>query len=437
MAEKMLGEEEKKKVLFEVQSKECAKVLSSAFSAVFQEHKALDHFLTGIFRNNPKYGSKDRKRIGDRVFKVFRDYGFLCQLLEEKERTAENCLLLSAVFAGEKTFPECWKNSCPFPEEKLLQAAGKENILSVMQFLSAGKTFTYTDNLPAWSLCRFPEGTGEKIGEELLKRSPVWFRLNFPNEEKKREKICKEFASYDLELFFHPVKKDAFCVKGDTRVALQNFSTFREGLFEVQDLSSQCIGYGYEKEEEVRSILDCCAGGGGKTLQMASFLHSRNIPGKVFAWDIRKNKLEEALRRGKKAGFRNIVILEAFPEKEKFDKVLVDAPCSGSGRWRRAPEGRFLLTEKELNELTFLQREILEKAAERVKNNGILLYGTCSLFTDENIKNIHLFLEKHPEFVLEEFISPLTGEKCPGYLEIFPFNGNCDGAFAARMRKRK
>lgn len=437
MAEKMVEEEGKKRVLFEVQSKECAKVLSSAFTAVFKEKKALDHFLTGVFRSNPKYGSKDRKRIGNCIFRVFRDYGFLCQILEEKDRTAENCLLLSSVFAGEKTYPQCWENSCCFPEEKLLEAAGKENILSAVQLLSGGKTFTFTDNLPSWSLSHFPEGMGEKIAEDFLKRSPVWFRLNFPYEEKKKEKICKEFASRDLELSFHPVKKDAFCVKEDKRVFLQDFSTFREGLFEVQDLSSQCIGYEDGRERNLKKILDCCAGGGGKTLQMASFLHSRKIPGKVYAWDIRKNKLEEALRRGKKAGLSNIVILESFPENEEFDKVLVDAPCSGSGRWRRAPEQRFLLTENALKELTFLQMQILEKAAGRVKNNGILLYGTCSLFTDENLMNIHSFLAKHPEFVLEEFVSPLTGEKSEGFLTIYPSSGNCDGAFVARMRKRK
>lgn len=432
-----MSREEKKDFLFEAQAKECAKVLFGAFEAVFQKKQALDHFLTGVFRNNPKYGSKDRKRIGNALFRVFRDYGFIATLLSEEERIAENCLLVSSVLAGEKVFPQCWINAAVFSEKELFAAACKEEILSRLQALAKEKKlFSITDNLPQWCMKYFPEGREREFAFSLLKRSPVWFRLNFPHEEKKCALIHKEFASKGLELVFHGVKKDAFSVKEDKRVLLQDFSTFRAGLFEVQDLSSQCIGNEGNIQEDFAKILDYCAGGGGKSLQMASFLNSKKSSGKVYAWDIRKNKLSEALRRGKKAGFKNIVLLDSCPDKGLFDKVVVDAPCSGSGRWRRAPEQRFLLTEEELISLADIQLEILEKAAERVKENGVLVYGTCSVFAIENTENIQRFLSKHPEFALEEFVSPLTGEKCPGFLEIFPSDGDCDGAFTARMRRR-
>ena len=421
--------------------RECASVLSCALIAVFREHQALDHFLNRLFRSNSKYGSKDRRRIGDALFRVFRDYGFLQILLREEDRSAENLLLYSSVLAGEKEYPACLLEKSPLPEEKLLEIAGKKDFSE--RISSFGQELSLTDNLPQWLLPCFPSrSAAEDVAESLLTRSPLWFRLNFPGDGRKRKKILDEFASKDIPLFFHEIKKDAFCIGNDKRVQLQEFMTFREGLFEIQDLSSQCIGSGCmysemekEKEDFIR-ILDCCAGGGGKTLQMASLLHEKGRNGKVFAWDIRKNKLEETFRRGKKAGLKNIVLLDSFPAGKTFDKVLVDAPCSGSGRWRRAPEQRLLLTEEELDQVVATQWEILENAAKCVKENGILIYGTCSVFYKENMGIIEKFLACHPEFSPEGFASPLTGEMCPGNLYILPSNGNCDGSFVARMRKK-
>ena len=423
----------------EAQAKECARVLSDALTAVFQKHYALDHFLTGMFRNNPKYGSKDRRRIGDALFRVFRDYGFLQHLLSPEERCAENLLLYSSVLAGEKEYPAVWLEKCGSPEEKLLEIAGKATFSERIQFF--GKKLSLKDNLPSILLSCFPsEAAAEDVAVSLLKRSPLWFRLNFPGDGRKTERIIREFAAKGIELCFHSVKKDAFRVGNDKKVQLQEFVTFREGLFEIQDLSSQCIGasciFSANAEEDAAAILDCCAGGGGKSLQMAAFLHEKNKKGHVFAWDIRQNKLQETCRRGKKAGLKNITVLESFPEGKIFDKVLVDAPCSGSGRWRRAPEQRFLLTEEELDKVTETQLEILENAVKCVKVGGVLIYGTCSVFYQENMGNIEKFLSGHPEFYLEEFVSPLTGEMCSGALSILPSDGNCDGAFAARMRKK-
>ena len=428
---------EKISYIKEAQFRECASVLADALKAVYEEHQALDHFLNKLFRSNPKYGSKDRRRIGDALFRVFRDYGFLEKLLKKEERSAENLLIYSSLLAGEKEIPASRLEKCPLGEKLFLEIAGKENFYA--RLITFGKELVAEDNFPRWLLPCFPSCEAARdVADSLLERSPLWFRLNFPGDGKKTEKILKEFAAKDIVLLFHPFKKDAFRIAVDKKVQLQEFVTFRDGLFEIQDLSSQCIGAGYAGEvnnEKHFSILDCCAGGGGKTLQMASFLHETGTAGKVFAWDIRRNKLEETFRRGKKAGLRNIAILESFPAGKKFDKVLVDAPCSGSGRWRRAPEQRFLLTEEELEKVVSSQLEILENAAKCVKNGGVLVYGTCSVFYRENMGNIKNFLEKHPEFTLEKFSSPLTGILTDGTLSILPSHGDCDGAFVARMRR--
>ena len=123
----MSCEEGKKYFLMEAQARECARVLSLALSAVLQNKQALDHFLNGLFRSTPKYGSKDRRRIGDAVFRVFRDYVFLQKLLPEQGQNVENLLLYSAVLAGEKEFPASWLEKSSIPEKQLLEAAGKED----------------------------------------------------------------------------------------------------------------------------------------------------------------------------------------------------------------------------------------------------------------------------------------------------------------------
>lgn len=431
----MSCEEGKKHFLMEAQARECARVLSLALSAVLQNKQALDHFLNGLFRNNPKYGSKDRRRIGDAVFRVFRDYVFLQKLLPEQGQNVENLLLYSAVLAGEKEFPASWLEKSSIPEKQLLEAAGKEDFSARMACL--GKTLAMTENIPAELLPYFPSNeAAEDVAASLVVRSPVWFRNNFPDDRKKTSRIVEEFASAGVKILFHPFKKDSFRLENDQRVQLQNFSAFRDGLFEVQDLSSQCIGGTLLALPlpENASVLDYCAGGGGKSLQIASRIIKQK--GKVFSWDIRSNKLEDLNKRAAKAHLNNIRTLDRIPGQRTFDAVLLDVPCSGSGRWRRAPEQRLLLTEGEIASLVQTQREILENAAPLVKEGGILIYGTCSCFYCENEGNIRCFLERHPEFILEEYPSPLTGETVPGMLSILPSHGNCDGAFAARLRKK-
>ncbi len=431
----MSSNEEKKHFLIEAQAGECARVLSMALSAVLLNKQALDHFLNSLFRNTPKYGSKDRRRIGDAVFRVFRDYGFLQHLLPEEKRNAENLLLYSSVLAGEKLFPAIWQKMCDVPEEELLEAAAKEELSARMRCL--GKNLSMTENIPSELQVYFPsKETAEDVAASLLERSPVWFRSNFPGDGKKTARIVREFDMSGVKILFHPFKKDAFRLENDKRVQLQNFSAFRDGLFEIQDLSSQCIGGTLLAlpVPENASILDYCAGGGGKSLQIASGI--RKQKGKVCSWDIRSHKLEELRKRAGKARLDNIRILDSIPEQKVFDAVLLDVPCSGSGRWRRAPEQRLLLTEEEITSLVQTQREILENAAHMVKNGGTLVYGTCSCFYCENEGNIRYFLDRHPEFILEEYPSPLTGENVPGMLSILPSHGNCDGAFAARLRKK-
>jgi 16S rRNA (cytosine967-C5)-methyltransferase len=184
---------------------------------------------------------------------------------------------------------------------------------------------------------------------------------------------------------------------------------------------------------------DCCAGAGGKTLALADIMQRT---GKVVAGDIRSYKLEDLKRRARRGNFPNI---ECRPwdgnkvpprRSNKFDGILIDAPCSCSGVWRRNPDGRWNSSPEEVEKVTAMQRTVLENVLGALRPGGVLVYATCSAFEAENSAMIRAFLEQHPEFTLESFIDPLTGEKVDGMLKITGASENCDSMFAARMRKK-
>jgi 16S rRNA (cytosine967-C5)-methyltransferase len=183
---------------------------------------------------------------------------------------------------------------------------------------------------------------------------------------------------------------------------------------------------------------DCCAGGGGKTLQLASLLQRKGV---VVATDIREYKLDDLKMRARRAGFPNIRRSPwdgKAPRKKKaglYDGVLVDAPCSCSGVWRRNPDAKWNTDEAEIAEMSDLQLKILTAASAGVKPGGVLVYGTCSLFDPENRTVVSKFLESHPDFTLESFADPLSGKLCQGTLQIRPWDSDSDSMFAARMRR--
>ena len=242
----------------------------------------------------------------------------------------------------------------------------------------------------------------------------------------------------------HPFVREALAVCGEKRLNLQEFACYRNGEVEVQDLSSQAIGLCAPAGKD-QLWWDCCAGGGGKTLLLGSLLQEKG-GGKIISSDIRAWKLEELLHRAGRSRLHNIstcvwngeTVLPDEKFREHFDGVLVDAPCSSSGRWRRNPEGRFLLTEEELFSIVHLQYSILSCAAQAVKKGGLLLYGTCSFFQCENEGNVQRFLAEHNDFELEAFPHPLTGKMTDGMMRVIPSaNPDCDGSFCARFRRKK
>jgi len=190
--------------------------------------------------------------------------------------------------------------------------------------------------------------------------------------------------------------------------SLQSLKTYQNGFFEIQDFASQEIGRALPIKPG-SFVWDCCAGGGGKTIQIASYLNGK---GAVYASDIREYKLEEVKKRAKRAGFFQVRCLPwsgdqlpQFPleiqKRSGFDVVFVDAPCSSSGTWRRNPDAKYRSDLQGIQSLSCLQKKILTNASRAVKSQGFLCYATCSWFCDENEMVIENFIKENPDFEIQ------------------------------------
>ena len=175
---------------------------------------------------------------------------------------------------------------------------------------------------------------------------------------------------------------------------------YQKGWFEVQDEGSQVVS-DLVFAQPGEQVLDFCAGAGGKTLALAAQMENR---GQVHAYDSDRNRLKPIHERVRRAGARNVQVHEPGADLSalvgKMDRVLIDAPCTGSGTWRRRPDAKWKLTPEQLEARLVEQDEVLSEAAPFVKPNGYLCYVTCSVFPEENEARVQTFMEDNPSFEL-------------------------------------
>jgi 16S rRNA (cytosine967-C5)-methyltransferase len=266
----------------------------------------------------------------------------------------------------------------------------------------------------------------------LQRRPPLWLRIQHADARA----VLKELAEVDPLIKPHLAIPNAASM-GPTRASLYNAPVYKEGRVEIQDLSSQAVGAVCAPRPGQR-WWDCCAGGGGKSLLLASLMGGKGV---VVASDIRTYKLQELKHRARRGNFSNITTRDwnggSVPsDKATFDGVLVDAPCTGSGTWRRNPWARWTLRERDIDELAASQAKLLSNASTAVRPGGVLVYATCSMFKRENGTVVQAFLDSHTNFRLEPFRHPLlANEQTGGMVQTWPWDGDCDAMFVARMRR--
>jgi 16S rRNA (cytosine967-C5)-methyltransferase len=226
---------------------------------------------------------------------------------------------------------------------------------------------------------------------------------------------------------------------------MSDSKAFRSGLVEIQDEGSQLIGLLCGAKPGMR-VLDFCAGGGGKTLILAAMMENK---GNIVAMDNDSRRLEKGRPRYRKAGAHNVETRSLAEEQNRkwlrrqkgaLDVVLVDAPCSSSGTWRRNPDLRWTWYGPELAEIMTMQSEILDRVADKVKPGGRLVYATCSLFVEENEAQVERFLARHPDYALlplEKAWEAKSAPPCAGpYLRLNPADHQTDGFFAAVLIRK-
>lgn len=390
----------------------------------------LDRWLSKTLRDEKAFGRRDRLYYADVLFAAMR-YLQPIVLLEAGFK-ANDVKQFPAYYQAEDaitTTATLWQSVQALPVEvvlfwlaKLTDTGGDwpreiTDLAERHQFWTNVKQVLNKANMndvlqgwrPRWQPLLAARGLRSGWSQELLHpfvqgqntRPPLWLRVQRPEDVKA---VAAQIVGqgYDLEQ-----DGDALKVVGER--GIYQLPAWQEGKLEIQDWASQQISRAVDAQPG-EQVWDACAGGGGKTLAIASAMNNK---GAVTATDIREYKLDEIKKRAKRAGWFNV---RRFPwdaeaplrlpkevaRQGGFDRVLVDAPCTSSGTWRRNPDARWRLDETQLTELLALQDKILQNAAPAVKVGGRLVYATCSWLEAENEQRVEAFLANNAGFTLEQ-----------------------------------
>ncbi len=354
-----------------------------------------DRALANWGRQNRYAGSKDRAAIADLVYEVLRQMRSLAALGGGTQGRAlllgyvrNNGLDPNTIF-GAGTY-------APSPLTETERSAGRQPLPASAECV----------DFPEWlwpDLCETLGDRVQEIGKTMQGRAPVHLRVNLA--KLTRADAIAELSGQGVSAQPHALSPAALeVVEGARKV--RSAPAYLDGKVELQDASSQAVA-DMVPLSKGETLLDFCAGGGGKTLAIAGRVNAA-----FFAHDIDRGRMKDLPARASRAGV-NVGLLSApeVVQSAPFDTVLIDAPCSGSGSWRRDPQGKWLLTRDMLNRTLDLQRDILDQTVPVVKPQGHLVYATCSLLACENRRQVDAFLSRQAGFTLsaERSLTPLDG----------------------------
>ncbi len=365
--------------------------IAKALQDIFETGRHADKVIEYYLKNQRKWGSRDRRFFAEAVYEIVRWWRYLWWLRDEEEH-----LELSSLKALWATWWAWHHGEAPEGFNN------KVDMFQLQERLNQDPPSEIAYSIPDWLQERGIQELGQRWTEALPylnKPARVYLRTNTLKTTAvelvkvlQDEGVSAQLVSEDQpEAVVLDERKNVFVTKA-----------FHQGLFEVQDWSSQHVAPFLEVAPGMR-VIDACAGAGGKSLHLAALMKNK---GKIISMDIHEWKLKELRTRASRGGVDIIEVKVIDGQKtikrlsETADRLLLDVPCSGIGVLRRNPDSKWKLSEEELARLNELQQELLQSYSRLLKPGGKMVYSTCSIFPSENEKQIATFLETNKDFKL-------------------------------------
>ncbi len=404
-----------------------------------------DAVANDFFRARRFIGSGDRRAVSDRAWRVLRARRRLGWWLDRAGTAPTPRMLVAASLLLEgwtaagvaQSYSGGQFGPAPMLPVEAAAAAALENHTLVHPDMPQAVRL----EVPDWLLPHLAARFGDALEPEMAameEAAPLDLRIN--TLKATREQALAALTAEGIEA--QPTGLSPWGLRIEGRRAVTTGAAFQAGLVEIQDEGSQLVAALVGAGPQMR-VADWCAGAGGKTLALAMAMGNH---GHIVACDVHDKRLEGAVRRLRRAGAHNVERHLIVPGDKwtkrragSFDRVLVDAPCTGTGTWRRNPDARGRLRPLDLAELLPKQAAILDDACRLVRAGGRLVFATCSLLVEENEAQVDSFLTRHPEFSVVPLARAWPLEAAPPgpgpYLSLTPRRHGTDGFFAAVLER--
>ena len=373
--------------------------VAETLQEIFVKNRYADKAIEKVFKQNPQWGSRDRRFVAEAVYDIVRNF----RLYSELAQSQKNFWFITAVWLVIKEIE--------FPDWQEFKNLNREAI--ILQKEQLNSNLPVYESYPDWLWNLGIEELGEEVWTKealaMNQQAQVVLRVNTLKTNAK--KLIEEFTKTNIALKEIEGFENALQLVKRENVFQNNF--FKLGWFEVQDAGSQLISAFLDPKPN-QFVIDACAGAGGKSLHIAALMNNK---GKLISMDVEGFKLEELKKRAKRAGVFNVetrVIEDSKTIKRlegKADKLLLDVPCSGLGVIKRNPDTKWKLSLEVIERTKKLQEKILNDYCEMVKVGGEMVYSTCSILPSENKNQVDLFLQTHSkfEFIIDKTILPSQG----------------------------
>ena len=370
---------------------------------IFIEGVYADKAVEQVLKQNSRWGSRDRRFIAETTYGMVRWWRLIEQSvgIENAETTSQFWKLAGAwLIINEIELPP-WEEFSSIDKNKILE-----------NYSNAKQIRKYRESIPDWLDEIGSKELGETVWEtelhELNKEAQVVLRVNTLKINKVQlHRLLEEESVETIPVGDYP---DALLLM--KRQNLQQTNEYKQGLFEVQDASSQLIAPFLQLQEGL-TVIDACAGAGGKSLHIAAVMKNK---GRIVSMDLEERKLVELKKRAERAGVSiietKIINADAINKlKNTADRLLLDVPCSGLGVMRRTPDAKWKLNLDFLSRVKNTQQEIITNYSQVLKPGGLMVYATCSILPSENQNQVKVFLEKNKnfEFIEDRKILPSEG----------------------------